>query len=143
MTEEANEVSANDIILGNTKPATPKPDNNKPTIDDSGEKVPTGVHPVVQERLERERNAAFEEAIAASQSAQVQSQPQHPTSGGDYVTRNEMIKFTNELNVQLSEISRWLTIAIDDTKSLKSANMSINSTISNMQSKLSQIFRNQ
>lgn len=97
-------------------------------------KEPAGIHPVVQQRLESQNNNFI---LENEENTQQTVSPQV-----DYVTREEMRRFVADLNVQLNEISKWLNQVVTDNTTFKNTFMTLQTQISNMQTKYNQLARN-
>jgi len=125
-------ISANDIISG-PPPHQDTESDEKPTQYQEDVKSPNGLHPVVADRLSRERTSQPLNAL-------------HETNivpKGDYVTRDEMNRFVNDLNTQLAEISKCLNIVVQNDGTYKSAIMSMQGQISTLHSKVNAIYNRQ
>lgn len=111
---DGRKVSANDIISG---------DN---------EKLPTNIHPVVQERLNRDKAMGLD----SGRSDKITTNDTMEKPNDEYVKKSDMINFVNDLNQQLAEISRWLDIVVSDNKTLKDGFMNLQAKISDLQSRI-------
>lgn len=127
---ERRKISANDIISGVDK--SQEEDTNK--IQPEDVKNPGGLHPIVADRLSRDRSEQVVQNPILSNS----SQPKN-----DYVTREEMIRFVDNLNVQLAEISKWVNMVVQNDKTYKSAIMNIQGNLATLQGKVNSIYNRQ
>ena len=141
MTED-RKVSANDIISGGQPNPTNPKEKTEQEIPDG--KMPAGIHPVVQQRLERER---AQQTFQQTDNPQPQEipEPNAPAinAEGKYVTHEEMQNFVADLNVQLGEISRWLNTLMTDNQTYKNTIMSIQRQMSSINGKVNALHRNQ
>ena len=135
MSEEKRKVAASDIISGKT--VEPQ-EQEQPTEDG---KIPSGVHPIVQERLARERATGFGGGSEIPPVENVIPGPA-PEPSGNYVTKEQMQNFVQDLNSQLNEIGKWLSIVVEDNKTFKNTFMTVQNNISALQSKINHINRN-
>lgn len=127
MSEENRKVNANDIISGGGGES-----QQSSSMEDG--KLPGGIHPVVAERLAREQSQQSFDQTPPPPDVPNTTLPQPPS--GDYVTRDEMKKFVDELNVQLAEISRWLNAAVTDIATMKNAVMTVQQQQSQLRSQM-------